>query len=209
MTAPLLGLLLVLGFFGLEALGERLVPRLSRGPLVLYGLALALFGMEIARYDRGHADWSLWICFVGAPVLVIFGGAAAGARRGYGWPDLGPTPGRLAAVAGALLVGVLLGAQVHASDVEASEARGLEVRAALRAYEAAHGAPAKSVEDALPAAPRTRMGWFSPPPYAWDPATRTLSFPVGGGFARALDAAADVPAWRRVERTERPGRVGP
>ena len=131
MVAALVGTGLLGAFVAAEAWGERLQGGRRRLPLLGYALLLLLAGVEFARNDHGFAGVVFPIAFVAAPVLVIFGGSAAGVRRFYGWPDLCPTPGRLAAVAAALLLGVLVGTRVREADVEASMGRGREVAIAL------------------------------------------------------------------------------
>lgn len=196
MSAATLACLLLAAFLGVELARPRLRPRPLR--LLVLGLALvvAAGGMEIARWDHGHPDWLLWIGWIGAPVTVIFGGAAAGARRWYGWPDLGPLPGRLALLAGAALVGILLGSQVKLSDVRATLERGEGVRRSIAAWREAHGGawPAR-LEEAVPDAPRTRMGWVAPPPFAYDPGTKTLAFPIRTGARVQVDLATPGARW--------------
>jgi hypothetical protein len=196
MSATVVGLLLLLGFFAFDALGRVLPKRAARLPLLAYGAALALVGLEFGRYDHGRDDWLLGIGFVGAPVLVIFAGSAAGARRWYGWPDLGPVPGRLAICGAALLGGILVGSRVHAADVEASDLRGHEVAQALRSWKAAHAAWPTTIEQASPDAPPSRMGAVSPPPFAWDGARATLSYRVDARTIRLLEMTQERPEWR-------------
>jgi len=181
MPAALLAACLLALFAALDALSGRLRGRLGALPLSALALALAFTGMEFARYDRGHPDWLLWIGFVGAPVVVIFGGAAWGVRRWYGWPDLGPVPGRLALVAAALLLGILVGSRVKEGDVEASMRRGDEIAGRIRAGSA-------GIDWTRP--PLTSMGWLSPPPFSSN--GRELSFPIGSGRWMTLDLS--VPA---------------
>lgn len=200
MVAALVGAGLLAVFLGAETLGERLGGRRSRLPLLVYALVLLLAGVELARNDHGLADVVFPIAFVAAPVLVIFGGSAAGVRRFYGWPDLGPTPGRLAAVACALLLGVLAGTRVREADVEVSMARGREVAIALAWRQQGTGTWPARVEDLFPDPPRTRLGWISPPPFRWDPATARLSFEVSARYAFELDAHAPKAPWKQVKR---------
>lgn len=201
MSAASLGCLLLAAFFGLELLSTRLPKRIRLVPLAAYAIGLGFGAVEFARYDHGHGDWTLWIAFVFAPVVVIFGGAAAGVRKWYGWPDFGPIPGRLAAVAGTLLVGVLVGTQIKASDVELTRERGEALRRAVRSYRDAHGGvwPA-TLAQAAPDAPTTRMGGFAPPPFAYDAAKRELRFPLSADLEARNDLAAEVSTWERVRR---------
>lgn len=201
MSAASLGCLLLAAFFGLELLATRLPKRVRLVPLALFALGLGLCAVEFARYDHGHGDWVLWIAFVFAPVLVIFGGAAAGVRKWYGWPDLGPIPGRLAAVAGALLLGVLVGTQIKSSDVELTRERGEALRRVVLAFRDAHGGawPA-TLSEAAPDAPATRMGAFSPPPFAYDAAKHELRFPLSTDREARNDLAAKDSRWDAVRR---------
>jgi hypothetical protein len=197
MSSLLAGVVLLVAFALVEALAGRVGPRggaIARGGLFL---ALGAVATEFARFDHGRPEWLFAIGFVAAPVVVIFGGAAWGVRRWYGFPDLGPLPGRLALAAGGLVAGMLVGQQVKVADVRASEERGVEIWAKVRAHRAARGGewPAR-LSDAVPDAPPSRMGAVAPPPYRYDPAKRTLSFPVRTGAERVLDLAAESPSWR-------------
>ena len=201
MAAPLLAAILLAAFAGLDALAGRLKGRWRAAPLSLLALALFLAGTEYARFDHGHPDWLLWIGFVGAPVVVIFGGAAWGVRRWYGWPDWGPLPGRLAAVAAALLVGILAGSAAKEGDVAETMRRGEGIAAKVRAWRMAHGGrgPATLEEAVGEDVPRTAMGLAAPPPFAYDPAKPALSFPVRTGTDLVLDLSvpAEAATWRR------------
>jgi hypothetical protein len=183
--APALGAVLLVAFLALEALTERM-KRWRWLPLGVLGLVLGAAGMELARYDHGQPDWLLWIGWVGAPVATIFGGALWGARRWYGWPDLGPAPGRLAAVASALLVGILVGSRVKESDVTESMRRADLYAATVRENEF------RRVMTMGTEYERTAMGWFAPPRYAYDEGTGILSFPIGGGRQMTLDVRAQA-----------------
>lgn len=184
MNAALLAAVLLAAFAAIDGLTQRMKV-LRWAPLALYALGLAVAGTEFAGYDHGHPDWLLWIGFVGAPVIVIFGGAAWGVRRWYGWPDFGPVPGRLALVAGALLVGILFGSSRKGADVEESMRRGDAYASALRLDD---GPSALLTMGAV--YETTAMGLFSPPPFRFDRATGLLSFPIGGGREMTLDYRA-------------------
>ena len=191
MVTLLLGALLLAGFALAQAGSERLPARARALPLAGYALVLAFLGMEWARHDHGRPEWLLGIGFVGAPLVVIFGGALGGARRWYGWPDLGPAPGRLAAVAAALLVGVLLGSRAKAADVATSRARGEAIASSLRAWRDAHGGRwPTTLEEGAPSAPRTAMGLLAPPSFRYDPAGPRLAFPVSSDRELVLDVAS-------------------
>lgn len=201
MSAATLGCLVLVAFFTLELLGPSMKKGVRRALLVVFALALGVGACEYARFDHGRADWVLWLGFVGAPVAVIFGGAAAGARRWYGWPDLGPIPGRLAAVAAVLLLGVMVGTQIKESDVRETIDRGEVLRRRVRAWRDAHeGRWPAALSDAAPDAPTTRMGGFAPPPFAYDAAKHELSFPLNADVEIRNDLAASVSAWERVRR---------
>ena len=201
MSAASLGCLLLAMFFGLELLATRLPKRVRVLPLALFALALGLAAVEFARYDHGHGDWTLWIAFVFAPVIVIFGGASAGVRKWYGWPDFGPIPGRLAAVAGALLLGVLVGTQIRTSDVDATRERGEALRRAVITWKDAHAGvwPTTLAEAALDA-PNTRMGGFAPPPFAYDAAKHELRFPLSTDLDARNDLTTKASTWERVRK---------
>lgn len=209
MRAALVGVGLLLLFLLSERLGDRLGegarPRLRRLPLLALALLLCLAGVELARFDHGLPDVVFAVAFVAAPIVVIFCGALAGARRFYGWPDLGPTPGRLAFVALALLLGVLAGARVRAADVEASMARGRALAERLAAHRARTGAWPARLEEAGSPPPRTRLGQLAPPSFDWDPAAARLSFRLGARSELALDVGAMAggappPDWTRRDR---------
>jgi hypothetical protein len=188
---------LLAGFAAAERLSRRRGGGRRRWPLLAYAAVLAAAGFELSRWDHGQPGWLLPLGFVGAPVIVIFGAAAEGARRWYGWPDFGPVPGRLALAAAALLAGVVAGQRVKDDDVEATMARGRAVARDLRAWSAANaGRWPATLEEAVPDAPRTRLGWLSPPPFAFDPATRRLSFPVRSGAPLVLAADDPSAAWK-------------
>jgi hypothetical protein len=161
--------------------------------------AVVLFAasVELARFDHGLGHAFFWAAFVVAPVVLIFGAAAAGVRRWYGWPDLGPTPGRAALLAGAVVAGSLLGHRVRTDDVLETRARGEGLRRQVRAWREANGRWPERLADAVPAPPRTRLGLVSPPSFAYDAAARTLSFPIGGGASVALDLEDASADWSR------------
>ena len=201
MSAASLGCLLLATFFGLELLATRIPKRVRLLPLALFALALGVGAVELARYDHGHGDWVLWIAFVFAPVIVIFGGASAGVRKWYGWPDFGPIPGRLAAVAGTLLLGVLVGTQIKASDVELTRARGETLRRAVLAWRDAHaGAWPTTLSEAVPDVPTTRLGGFAPPPFVYDATKRELRFPMSTDLDARNDLTTKDSKWERAKR---------
>ena len=113
---------------------------------VLAAAAFLLF-FELARFDQGYATVLYWIGFIVAPVITIFGGAAWGSRRLYGYPDLGPHPSRAALVAVAVLAGVLVGLEQKHSDIQKTEQA---VKTWVEAGE--KGTP-----------PRTHLGFLAPP----------------------------------------------
>src|SRR5688572_2050611 len=160
---------LVVLFLLAETWGERLPARARRLPLVALSAVLFLAALELTRFDHGYRGTVVAIAFVGAPIAVIFCGAAAGARRWYGWPDLGPTPGRIAGVASALLLGVLAGSNVREADVEVSAERGTALRRLLVARKLTTGSWPARLSDVADPVPDTRMGMLSPPPFSWDP----------------------------------------
>lgn len=201
MSAPVAAALLVIVFAGTSLLRDALPSPWSRVALFLPALLLGLLAFELARYDHGHADALFWIAFVGAPLAAIFGGAAWGSRRFYGWPDLGKHPPRAAAWAAVLMLGVLVGTRVRVEDVAVSEARAEPLRAAISTWLQKRGTPPTSMETVCPDPPSTRMGWLDPPAYVYglDGNGRpTLSFPLGGGLQRILNVADGT--WRTGTR---------
>ena len=194
------GCILLAALLAASWLADRLPPPWRRLPVPVLAVLVGLFAAETARYDATRGEALYWVGLVAAPVVAIFGGAAAGVRRWYGWPDLGPLPGRAAAVAGLLLLGVLVGGRVKETDVRVTIARGDGIRDAVPAWRSSRGGawPA-TLAEAAPDAPRTRMGLLDPPPFAYDPATRRLAFPLDGRRRLTLDLAAEGAAWT-VER---------
>jgi hypothetical protein len=87
-----LACLLLAAFFSLELRACAVRRRAAAAVLAFAPSRRRRHG--IARYDHGHPDCSR-IGWVGAPVIVIFGAAAAGAPV-VRLADLGPLPGRLA-----------------------------------------------------------------------------------------------------------------
>lgn len=201
MEALATGALLIAAFLAAQALGDRLAGRAKRVPLIVLALACGAAAFELARYDHGWHRALYGVAFIGAPVVTIFGGAAAGVRRWYGWPDLGPTPGRLAAVSAAILLGFLAGSGAKSTDVAATIRQGDALAEAVRAHRAAHGGawPAR-LEDAIRGVPRTRMGLVAPPAFTYDASAHALGFPVGGGRSARLDLemTAETAKWTFV-----------
>ncbi len=188
MRWPLTGAILLVAFLGATLWADRLAPRWRGWPVAALAVLLGALAAEGMRFDHGQADTLFWVGWVAAPLVAIFGGAAWGARRWYGWPDLGVHPPRAALVALGILVGVLVGSRLHAQDVAASRAR-------LDALLAAGAPPARL------AAERSQMGWLDPPRYrrATDADGRVVwGFPAGGDAW--LARPADEPEWRRYER---------
>jgi hypothetical protein len=176
-------------------------PRPSPARRVLFWVSVVVLfaaALELARFDQGFHDPFFWGAFVAAPVIVIFGASAAGARRWYGWPDLGPGPGLAAGLATAVVAGALVGQRVHVADVEASMAVGARLAREVREWRDAHGgAWPPRLEDATSPVPRTRLGLVRPPEYRYDPAARTLGFPIGSGAELVLDVERAEATWRR------------
>lgn len=174
---------LVTVFAGASLLSDTLRPRWRPVPMVLLGAALFAIFLELTRFDHGHGQAYWWIGYVFAPVILIFGGAAFGSRRFYGWPDLGATPSRAAFTALCILIGVLVGTNMRATDVTSSRAKAETMRTELLAWRDANGgAFPKQLEDALPSVPRTELGMLAPPPYAYGQDGRgraVLAIPFG------------------------------
>ena len=147
MPVPVTLFAFLVAFAGASALAAHMRAGTKWMPhAVLAGIAFVLF-FELARYDQGYSNVLYWVGFLVAPILAIFGGAAWGSRRVYGWPDLGPSPSRAALVSAAVLVGVLMGVRTKVDDVQKSEA-------ALKAW-VQHGA--------VGVPPRTTLGFLAPP----------------------------------------------
>lgn len=184
MAVPVVVAAFVVLFWGASALAERLRRGAQWVPhALLAALAFVLF-FEITRYDQGYPELLTWIGFLVAPVLAIFGGAAWGSRRLYGWPDLGPMPSRIALVAAAVLVGVLLGMRQKPDDIRESEN-------ALKGWvqAGAQGDP-----------PATKLGFLAPPIAEKGvdaKAGATWGFPVGNHHWRVLHVT-DM-SWHTVQ----------
>jgi hypothetical protein len=184
---PLLVAALALVFAGLHGLAARMPPRRRSLPFWAFGVLLGAATFEATRYDHGRGDLLFAVAYVAAPVVAIFGGALWGARRFHGWPDLGPAPGRAAGVAALAMLGVLAGTSMRERDVRATERRAEALREEVVALRAGGGG---AWPPALPAgAPRTRLGWWDPPPFAYEVSgdRATLRFRLSSGRSRALD----------------------
>ena len=186
--------LVLLGFFLAFVVAAEIAARWPNGTkwiphALLAGIAFLLF-YELARYDQGHAEVLYYVAFIFAPLSTIFGGAAWGSRRLYGWPDLGPHPSRAALVSAAVLIGVLAGLDKKPMDIQASE----EV---LRTWvqQGATGEP-----------PRTTLG-FVAPPYPRkgvdEKGLEVWGFPVGNQRWRLLEVEGMT--WRWTEIAPQPG----
>ena len=185
MPATLVLLAYALAFLAATALANRLPSTMRFLPhAVLAALSLGLF-FELARYDQGYPGVLYTVGFLAAPIIAIFGGAAWGSRRLYGWPDLGPGPPRAALIAAAVLAGVLWGVRHKERDVRETEAR---VNAWINA--GAKGPP-----------PRTTLGFVAPPPVAQrtnPDGTVRWSFPLGNDRWRERDPASGT--WRTAHQ---------
>lgn len=213
MNDTLLAALLLLPFYA-ATLATDAVPRRIRWlPLgLLCALSLVAF-WELARYDHGHGQLLFQVGTIGAPLGAIFGGASWGTRRFYGWPDLGPHPSRLGLWCLAILLGVLIGTQQREQDVAISKERGEDLRLQVAAWSAAHGgqAPA-SLAEAVPQAPRTRMGWLAPPPFELSADAKgapRLGFPVSSRHALWVPLAGGEWEAARRDLPTRPSPVPP
>ena len=211
MSDTLLAALLLVPFYAATLATDAVPRRLRWVPLgVLCAASFVLF-LELTRYDHGHAQLLFAVGTIGAPLGAIFGGASWGTRRFYGWPDLGPHPSRLGLWSLAILLGVLLGARQREQDVLVSQERGEELRRQVAAWRETHGAtgPA-SLEEAAPQAPRTRMGWFSPPPFELraDPrGAPTIVFPISSQHELRLPLAGR--SWDVARRGAAGSRAAP
>ncbi len=146
---PRLTTCLILALFTACTLfADRLGERARKWPVVLCAVLLGFAFFEIARYDHGFSETLVWVGWIGAPLVAIFGGAAWGVRKFYGWPDFGVHPPRAALVALAILLGVHVGSRVKVIDVRISQER-------------VEQAAASTISEPLPS---SRMGWLAPPP---------------------------------------------
>lgn len=159
---------LVVIFAGASLLADTLRPRWRPVPLLLLGASMFFAMLELTRFDHGHGEAYWLLSMVIAPIVLIFGGAAWGTRRFYGWPDLGDHPSRAAFIALCMLLGVLIGGRLQAEDIQASQQTAQEVRSALLAWRDAHeGAYPLRLDEAVSPVPRTSLGMIAPPPFAY------------------------------------------
>jgi hypothetical protein len=193
-TVLAVGCLVLAAILAASAFADRGPAPWRRLAVPLVGVVAGLVAAETTRFDPSRGDALFWIGVIAAPVVVIFGSAAAGVRRWYGWPDLGPLPGRAAVVAGLLLLGILVGMRVKEADVRVTLERGDAIRDAVQAWRSSHdGAWPATLSEAAPGAPRTRLGLLDPPPFAYDPAARRLAFPLDGRRRMTLDLVKGAP----------------
>lgn len=173
MAVPLVLLGFFLAFVGASAVAARMRDGTKWIPhVVLAGIAFVLF-FELMRYDQGHPEVLYYVGFLLAPVIAIFGGAAWGSRRLYGWPDLGPSPSRAALVAAAVLVSVLVGLDRKPQDIRTTEET-------LKAWvqRGAVGTP-----------PASALGFIAPPPPSKGvdaSGAEVWGFPIGNDRWRLL-----------------------
>lgn len=197
---------LVVLFAGASLLADTLRPRWRPVPLLILGAGVFAVLLELTRWDHGLTDAYWMLSLVVAPIVLIFGGAAWGTRRFYGWPDLGHHPSRAAFVALCMLLGVLVGKQLHEDDVRASQRRAESVRAAVIAWRNAHeGTYPANLADAIDPVPSTALGALAPPPLAYgrDQAGRPLlAIPLRADAWLALDL--DSGAWALRRSAPRP-----
>lgn len=201
MDAALAVLIGVLFVAATCAVAARLPSRLAWLPILGVGASLFALFLELARFDHGYAD----LLFVGglvvAPVVLILSVSLWGSRRFYGWPNLGPHPGRVALLCLAVVAGVLVGTNRKREDVAVSKRTAESLRGRLVAWRSAHdGAWPARLEDAVGEVPVTRLGVLAPPPYDYRPAPEParLSFPVSSHLRLVLDLDSDT--WREERR---------
>ena len=197
MSTPLAASLLVVAFAVATVLAETLPRRVAWLPIgLLCAVGFWIF-FELARFDHGHAELLFTVGLLGAPIVAIFGGAAWGTRRFYGWPDFGPHPGRAALVAAAILAGVLAGSRTKEGDVRRTRAQAEGMRVRLVSWQEEHGRWPGRLEPNKASAPRTHMGALAPPPYAYGldrDGRAVIEFPVDSERRLVLDVATGV--WR-------------
>lgn len=160
--------------------------------LGLLAVAAGYCFYELARYDLGYPEIVAWIGWLACPIIVIFGASAWGTRRFYGWPNLGPHPGRAAIVAGAIVLGMLAGADKHVEDERTTLRLVREIHAKLEARAKATGHWPASLEAVGHADARSSMGTIDPPPirYGLDHNGQpSLAFAVSSSVYRTLELA--------------------
>jgi hypothetical protein len=206
-VAALAGCALLVLFLAATLAADALPRRVAWLPIALLALLAFAGAMELARWDHGHPEVLLAIGSVAAPIVLIFGGAAWGTQRFYGWPDFGRHPPRAALVAAAVVTGVLAGARIWEQDLHESRIRAEDLRARVLAWRDAHqGAWPDALADAAPEAPRTRLGLLDPPPFSYGAeagGARVLSFPVSRD--REMVLSLEDGSWRQRDRPARGG----
>lgn len=158
--------------------------------LGLLAVAAGYCFYELARYDLGYPEVVAWIGWLACPIIVIFGASAWGTRRFYGWPNLGPHPGRAALVAGAIVLGMLAGADQHVEDERTTLRLVREIHAKLEAKAKASGHWPTSLEAVGHADAMSSMGSVEPPPirYGLDHNGQpALAFAVSSSVYRTLE----------------------
>jgi hypothetical protein len=163
----------------------------TNAPPAVVAVLLGLAAFDLARYDHGLGDAVFAVAWVGAPVAAIFAGALWGTRRLYGWPDLGPLPGRVAASAVAILVGFFIGtriADIHDIPESKRIAEGLRNRVVSWRSDNAGQWP-DSLDDAGFREVKSAMGTVMPPPigYEREGGGAVLVVPLSRGKRLVLD----------------------
>jgi hypothetical protein len=186
----------VCGWIGLILVAHSMCERAQfrrRAPIVLLTLACGLLFIEWTRWDHGQGEAWYAIGMIAAPIVAIFGGAAWGAGKYFGWVELTALPGRAAAVAAGVLLGVLVGTQVRdRRDVPESMRRAEALRTEIVAWQSKNlGRWPDSLRQAGIEPPPTAMGFVSPPPFEYATAASgaTISFPLPRGARVSLDLA--------------------
>ena len=179
----------------------RLPKRLAWLPVVFVALALALLFFELARFDHGYEDALFGLGFLIAPLGLILAASLWGSRRFYGWPDLGPHPGRVAILCLAVLVGVLAGTNRKREDVATSQQTAESVRTQVLAWRDAHeGRWPAHLADVVTPLPVTSLGVLGPPSYEYvvTPDDARISFLASSSRRLVLDL--DTGTWREERR---------
>lgn len=176
---------------------SRLPKRYAWLPTTFVGVALAFLFFELARFDHGHEDVLFVLGLVVAPLGLILAASLWASRRFYGWPNLGPTPGHVAILCLAVLVGVLAGTNRKREDVAASKRTADAVREHVLAWRSSHdGRWPAQLEDAVDPMPVTSLGVLGPPSYEYlvTPAKARISFLASSSLRLVLDL--ETGTWR-------------
>ena len=201
MGAGLAAIFFLLLAFAVCVVASGLPKRLAWLPVVLVALVLALLFFELARFDHGYEDALFVLGFLVAPLGLILAASLWGSRRFYGWPDLGPHPGRVTILCLAVLVGVLVGTNRKREDVAASQQTAESIRTQVLAWRDTHeGRWPANLEDVVVPLPVTSLGVLGPPAYEFGVRQEDarISFLASSSLRLVLDL--DTGTWREERR---------